>query len=51
MIKKFLQILIKKNYDKRFYKKIPDKWYWADKLYLKWYGDYSFYTFPDGWKL
>lgn len=41
--KPVLQYLITKNYDAREAHKLPDKWYWADVIYLYLYGDYSFY--------
>lgn len=42
-IKKGMQVLISKNYKLREEGKILDEWYWVDKLYFKWYGDYDFY--------
>jgi hypothetical protein len=38
-----LQHFITKNYHLREKHLIPDKWYWADWIYLQIYGDYSFY--------
>jgi len=32
----FLKSLIVKNYRLRMMKKIPDEWYWADKLAMEW---------------
>lgn len=41
--KVILQKLLINNYRLREKGMLPDKWYWADILYLKIYGDYSFY--------
>ncbi len=45
MLKKYLQFLITKNYKEREKGLLPDKFYWADKLYMKLYGDYGFYAY------
>lgn len=33
-----LEDLITKNYQKRMKGLLPDKWYWADRLYMRIYG-------------
>lgn len=45
MLKLLMQKLIIKNYNLREKGLLPDEWYWVDKLYAQWYGDYSFYYF------
>lgn len=46
-VKKGMQFLITKHYRLREDGKKPDKMYWVDELYFKWYvDDYSFY-FPE----
>lgn len=36
IFKLILSPLIKRNYKLREQGKIPDKWYWADEIALKW---------------
>lgn len=44
-IKKTMQNRIACNYAMRECGLLPDEWYWVDRLYFKWYRDYSFYEF------
>ncbi len=40
-----MQHKISQNYKARELGLLPDEWYWVDWVYLKVYGDYSFWEF------
>lgn len=47
--KKILQNLITVDYCARYNGIKPDKWYWADAIYLNYFGgDYSFFDIKGG---